>query len=153
MNSCVLMAEVVKNPELRYTPDNLAIAEMLVQFPGQRPEDPSATIKAVGFGNLANEIQQSCHQGDRVILEGRLTMTTIDRPEGFKEKRAELRVGRVHSLGSLASSAMAAPVAPPTNASYRSAPPPAATVPPRSAPAPTPAPAPSDDLDYDEIPF
>jgi single-stranded DNA-binding protein len=150
MNSCVLMAEVVKNPELRYTPDNLPIAEMLVQFPGQRPEDPSATIKAVGFGNLASEIQQSCHQGDRVILEGRLTMTTIDRPEGFKEKRAELRVGKVHSLGSLTSAPMAAPVAPPANANYRSAPPPAASTP---RPAPAPAPAPAADIDYDEIPF
>jgi len=150
MNSCVLMAEIVKDPELRYTPDNLPIVEMLVQFPGQRPEDPSATIKAVGFGNLASEIQQSCHQGDRVILEGRLTMTTIDRPEGFKEKRAELRVGKVHSLGSLTSAPMAAPVAPPANASYRSAPPPAASTP---RPAPTPAPAPAADIDYDEIPF
>lgn len=151
MNSCVLMVEVVKNPELRYTPDNLAIVEMLVQFPGQRPEDPSATIKAVGFGNLASEIQQTCHEGDRVILEGRLTMNTIDRPEGFKEKRAELRVGRVHSVSTLANAPMANPAAPPPTASYRSAPPPAAAVTPR--PAPAPAPAPASDLDYDDIPF
>jgi single-stranded DNA-binding protein len=99
MNSCILMAEIVQEPQLRYTPDNTALAEMLVQFPGIRAEDPPATLKVIGWGNLAQEIQQQYHQGDRVIIEGRLSMNTVDRPEGFKEKRAELTVQRIHSLG------------------------------------------------------
>lgn len=99
MNSCILMAEIVQEPQLRYTPDNTALAEMIVQFPGIRAEDPPATLKVVGWGNLAQEIQQQYHQGDRVIIEGRLSMNTVDRPEGFKEKRAELTVQRIHSLG------------------------------------------------------
>jgi single-stranded DNA-binding protein len=100
MNSYILMAEIIRNPELRYTPDNQTpIAEMLVQFPGLRPEDPAATLKVVGWGNLAQEIQERYHEGDRVVIEGRLTMSTIDRPEGFKEKRAELTAQRIHSLG------------------------------------------------------
>jgi len=28
------MAEIVQEPQLRYTPDQTALAEMLVQFPG-----------------------------------------------------------------------------------------------------------------------
>lgn len=98
MNSCILMAEIVQEPQLRYTPDNTALAEMIVQFAGIRAEDPPATLKVVGWGNLAQEIQQQYHQGDRVIIEGRLSMNTVDRPEGFKEKRAELTVQRIHSL-------------------------------------------------------
>lgn len=98
MNNCVLMAQIVQEPQLRYTPDNkLAITEMLVQFPGLRTEDPPATLKVVGLGNLAQEIQQNYHQGDRVILEGRLTMNTVPL-EGYKEKRAELKVQRIHPL-------------------------------------------------------
>ena len=94
------MAEIIQDPQLRYTPDNqIPIAEMLVQFPGSRPEDPPATLKVVGWGNLAQEIQERYHQGDRVVIEGRLNMNTIDRPEGFKEKRAELTAQRIHSLG------------------------------------------------------
>lgn len=99
MNNCILMAEIVEEPQLRYTPDQTALAEMLVQFPGLRAEDAPATLKVVGWGNLAQQIQQQYHQGDRVIIEGRLSMNTIDRPEGFKEKRAELTVQRIHSLG------------------------------------------------------
>ena len=101
MNTCILMAEIIKEPELRYTPDNQTpIAEMLVQFPGMRPDDPPSTLKVVGWGNLAQEIQSNYHEGDRVVIEGRLAMNTIDRPEGFKEKRAELTAQRLHRLGS-----------------------------------------------------
>ena len=99
MNSCILMAEIVENPQLRYTSDNLEISEMLVRFPGMRPDDPPATLKVVGWGNMAKEIQQNYHEGDRVLIEGRLGMNTIERREGFKEKRAELTVQRIHALG------------------------------------------------------
>ncbi len=98
MNSCILMAEIVQEPQLRYTTDQTALAEMLVQFPGLRNEDPPATLKVVGWGNLAQEIQQQYHQGDHVIIEGRLSMSTVERSEGFKEKRAELTVQKMHPL-------------------------------------------------------
>jgi single-stranded DNA-binding protein len=101
MNSCVLMAEIIQEPQLRYTADNLAVTEMLVQFPNsQRAEDQLVTLKVVGWGNLATEIQQNYHTGDRVIVAGRLGMHTVERQEGFKEKRAELTVQQIQSLGS-----------------------------------------------------
>ncbi len=100
MNVCILMADIIQEPELRYTSDNQTpIVEMLVQFPGVRPEDPPANLKVIGWGNLAQEIQATYHAGDRVVIEGRLSMNTIDRPEGFKEKRAELTAQRLHRLG------------------------------------------------------
>jgi len=103
------MAEIIKDPELRYTQDGQTpIAEMLVQFPGLKAEDPSQTLKVVGWGNLAQQIQEQFHQGDRVVIEGRLGMNTIDRPEGFKEKRAELTASRIHNVETTASFAATA---------------------------------------------
>ncbi|MEX0267835.1 single-stranded DNA-binding protein [Leptolyngbyaceae cyanobacterium UHCC 1019] len=101
MNQCILMADIIQEPELRYTSDNQTpLAEMIVQFAGMRPEDPPSTLKVIGWGNLAQEIQATYHEGDRVVIEGRLNMNTIDRPEGFKEKRAELTATRMHRLAS-----------------------------------------------------
>ncbi|MEA5514376.1 single-stranded DNA-binding protein [Nodularia sp. UHCC 0506] len=101
MNSCVLMAEIIQEPQLRYTAENLAITEMLVQFPNsQRAEDQLVTLKVVGWGNMATEIQQNYHIGDHVLLAGRLGMNTVERQEGFKEKRAELTVQQIQALGS-----------------------------------------------------
>ncbi|MBR8835281.1 MAG: single-stranded DNA-binding protein [Stigonema ocellatum SAG 48.90 = DSM 106950] len=101
MNSCILMAEIIQEPQLRHTPDGMELAEMMVQFPGTRQDDPPSMLRVIGWGNVAKEIYQNHHQGDSVLLEGRLNMNTIDRPEGFKEKRAELTVQRIHLLGGI----------------------------------------------------
>lgn len=100
MNSCILMAQIIQDPELRYTSDNQTpITQMLVQFPSQRSEDPPTTLKVVGWGNFAHELKENYSAGDRVVIEGRLSMNTVERPEGFKEKRAELTASRIYKLG------------------------------------------------------
>ena len=99
MNSCVLMAEIASEPQLRTTQDNLDVVEMIVRFDGLREEDPPATIKVLGWGNLASNIKNHYNQGDRVVIEGRLSMNTIEMQEGYKEKRAELVASHIFSLG------------------------------------------------------
>jgi single-strand DNA-binding protein len=117
MNNCILLAEIIQDPQLRYTSDTQTpIAEMLVQFPGLRADDPASTLKVIGWGNLAQEIQEKYHTGDRVVIEGRLGMNTLERPEGFKEKRAELTAQRIHVVGSDTPMADSAPVNPTTAA-------------------------------------
>lgn len=160
MNSCILMAEIIQAPELRYTSDTQTpIAEMLVQFPGLRPEDPPATLKVVGWGNLAQEIQERYREGDRVVIEGRLGMNTVDRPEGFKEKRAELTAQRIHSLGAdtaLETSPTMTATSPAFSAPAPVSAPPVPTTPRSAAPAKTPArkvQAPPSETDFDDIPF
>ncbi len=99
MNTFILMAKVVRSPELRYTQENQRpVAEMLVEFEAVKAEDSPSTLKVVGWGNLATEIQEKYSEGDRLIIEGRLSMILLERPEGFKEKRAELVASRVYSL-------------------------------------------------------
>jgi single-strand DNA-binding protein len=168
MNNCILMAEITQDPQLRYTSDNqTAVAEMIVQFAGLRDDEPMATLKVVGWGNLAQEIQERYHQGDRVIIEGRLGMNTIDRQEGFKEKRAELTVQRIHlldagttvttsaeAIGTTRTGGAAAPVGAPPAA--KAAPAPSTPATPKAAPARVPAAAkaaPPVESFEDEIPF
>jgi single-stranded DNA-binding protein len=116
MNSCILMAEIVQEPQLRYTADNQTqITEMLVEFPGPKQDDPPETLKVVVWGNLAQETYDRYRPGDRVVIEGRLSMNTVDRPEGFKEKRAELTAQRIHSLELNAGRAQATRTPSPSN--------------------------------------
>ncbi|MBD2326459.1 single-stranded DNA-binding protein [Alkalinema sp. FACHB-956] len=150
MNSCIIMAEITQEPQLRYTQDNqMAIAEMRVQFPGLRPEDPPSSLKVLGWGNLAQEVHQQYHLGDQVVIEGRLSMNTVDRPEGFKEKQAELTISKIYSLG--AAAAMSTP--PATTSPAPEAPAPKATSTRSKAPkTTTPSPA-NNETDFDDIPF
>jgi single-stranded DNA-binding protein len=150
MNNCILMAEVVQDPQLRYTSDTQTpIAEMVVQFDPIREGEPVESIKVIGWGNLAQEIQEACHQGDRILIEGRLNMNTFDRPEGFKEKRAELTAQRIHFMDEQAGKSLSGLTASSTSSTSK----PTANSP---APSPTKAAQASEspaEANYDEIPF
>ena len=100
MNSCVLMAKIVEDPQLRSTQDQVSVSSMLVEFPSTREEDPPGTLQVEGWGNLAEEIKNTYSIGDNIIIEGRLSMNLFDMPEGYKEKRAKLVASRIYPVGS-----------------------------------------------------
>ena len=57
VNHCLLEAEVLEAPQIRYTQDSQTpIAEMTVQIAGLRPDDPPGTLKVVGWGILAQDL-------------------------------------------------------------------------------------------------
>jgi single-stranded DNA-binding protein len=162
MNSFTLLAEIVQAPQLRYTSDNQTpVAEMLVQLAGLQEDAPPETLKVVSWNALAQEIQTNYHQGDRVILEGYLSMKTIDRPEGFKEKRAEMTAQRIHHIDG----GVVAPTPAPVARSAAPAPAPTSVARPstsksrksKTSEVPVSASAPSvatvPEADYDAIPF
>ena len=161
MNHCLLEVDVLEAPQVRYTQDNQTpVAEMLVQIDGLRPDDPPGQLKVVGWGNLAQDLQNRVQPGQRLVLEGRLRMSTVSRQDGVKAKRAEFTLARLHPLGTPASPAPAAapvPVPPSPPPARRAAAPPAApTAQPAVAP-PQPSwnasPRVPDLPDDDDIPF
>ena len=86
-------------PQVRYTQDNQTpVAEMAVQIEGLRPDDPPGQLKVVGWGSLAQDLQNRVQVGQHLVLEGRLRMNTVTRPDGVKEKRAEFTLSRLHPL-------------------------------------------------------
>ena len=98
MNSIVLMAEIVTEPEMRFTPDNLAVASMLVSFPSNRQGEADYQVRVATFGETAQQVADTYVVGDRVTVEGQLHINTIER-EGRNEKRAELNARRIYKLG------------------------------------------------------
>ena len=126
MNHCVLEVEVIDAPTVRYTQDNQTpIAEMAVRFDALREGDPPGELKVVGWGNLAQELQNRVQTGQRLLIEGRLRMNTMPRGDGMKEKRAEFTLARLHPIGaaSTGSSPAGRPPAPaPAPAAGRQAP-------------------------------
>ena len=100
VNHCLLEVEVLEAPQVRYTQDNQTpVAEMAVQFDGLRPDDPAGQLKVVGWGSLAQDLQNRVQVGQRLMVEGRLRMNTVSRQDGGKEKRAEFTLSRLHPLG------------------------------------------------------
>ena len=120
MNHCLLEVEVLEAPQVRYTQDNQTpVAEMAVQFDGLRPDDPPGQLKVVGWGSLAQELQNRVQVGQRLMVEGRLRMNTVTRQDGVKEKRAEFTLSRLHPVGGSGAGAPMAASAPAPMAASR----------------------------------
>ena len=114
MNHCLLEVDVLEAPQVRYTQDNQTpVAEMTVRLDGLRPDDPPGQLKVVGWGNLAQDLQNRVQVGQRLMIEGRLRMNTVTRQDGVKEKRAEFTLSRLHPLGASAPAASAPTAAAP----------------------------------------
>ena len=88
---------VKKAPTVRFTQDNKTpLAEIEVEFDSLRTEAPPSTIKVVGWGKLAEELQNTVQVNSKLVIEGRLRMNSVPRQDGTKEKRAEFTLSRVH---------------------------------------------------------
>lgn len=167
MNSCILMVQIVSDPELRSTQDQVSVSSMMVEFESTREGEEPGKVQVEGWGNLAEEIKNSYGAGDRIIVEGRLSMNLFDMPEGYKEKRAKLVASKVYPLGgstmntssfSTSDQTYQAPSNPPDNVvDFSPTPQPqAAPIPSNTAAVETPeptAPASGGNEDWDEIPF
>jgi single-stranded DNA-binding protein len=158
VNHCVLEVEVLEAPQVRYTQDNQTpVAEMAVQIEGLRPDDPPGQLKVVGWGNLAQDLQNRVQVGQRLMLEGRLRMNIVTRADGVKEKRAEFTLARLHPLaGGGATAQAAAPRSVPRPVAARPAPasgPASAQPPAPEAPTWNTSPLVPDLPEDDDIPF
>ena len=92
---------VKKAPTVRFTQDNKTpLAEIEVEFDSLRADDPPCSIKVVGWGKLAEELQNTVQVNSKLVIEGRLRMNTIPRQDGTKEKQAEFTLSRIHPFSS-----------------------------------------------------
>ena len=97
MNHCILEVLVKKAPTVRFTQDNKTpLAEIEAEFASLRADAPPSTIKVIGWGKLAEELQNTVQINSKLVIEGRLRMNSIPRQDGTKEKRAEFTLSRIH---------------------------------------------------------
>ena len=93
------MLEVIvkKAPTVRFTQDNKTpLAEIEAEFENLRTDAPPSTIKVVGWGKLAEELQNKVQVNSKLVIEGRLRMNSLTRQDGTKEKQAEFTLARIH---------------------------------------------------------
>ncbi len=101
MNHCMLEVLVKKGPTVRFTQDNKTpLAEIEAEFDNLRADAPPSAIKVIGWGKLAEELQNTVQVNSKLVIEGRLRMNTVPRQDGTKEKRAEFTLSRIHPLSS-----------------------------------------------------
>src|SRR5690606_15137430 len=102
MNHVVLIGRLVRDPELRYTPQGVAVGSftLAVDRPftnsqGQREAD---FIDVVVWRKLAETIAQHLQKGRLVAVQGRLQIRSYEDRDGNRRKAAEVVAHEVRFL-------------------------------------------------------
>jgi len=118
LNKVLLIGNLTKDPELRYTPQGAAVVNLRIavntRFKDKKGEVKTDTcfINAVVWGQLAETCNQYLHKGRSVLIDGRLQSRSWQDQEGKNRSVIEVRADRVQFLspaGSAAGNAASTP--------------------------------------------
>jgi single-strand DNA-binding protein len=104
-NKVLLMGNLTKDPELRYTPQGTAVVNLRLavnrKFKDRNQEwkDEVCFITAVVWDKQAETCNQYLHKGSSVFIEGRLQSRSWEDASGNKRSVIEVRAERVQFLG------------------------------------------------------
>ncbi|MCX6835311.1 MAG: single-stranded DNA-binding protein [candidate division Zixibacteria bacterium] len=129
VNKAILIGNLGKDPELKYTPGGHAVANFSLattdRWTGQDGQKNERTVwhNIVAWGKQAELVKEYLHKGRQVYIEGRIDNRSYDKKDGSgKGYISEVVVTKIQCLGSKSdvgsSSASAdAPSAPPPEGS------------------------------------
>lgn len=95
-----ITGKVVKNPEKRFTQNDLPITDFTIDI---NPQDESL-VRVVAIGNQAENIEQNIKAQDTVIVEGRLQTNTVKTTGGKDRKVFEINASTVEKISAQSSS-------------------------------------------------
>ena len=104
-NKVLLMGNLTKDPELRYTPQGTAVANLRMavnrkyRTKDQELKEEVCFITAVVWNKQAETCNQYLHKGSAVFVEGRLQSRTWEDNTGAKRSVIEVRAERVQFMG------------------------------------------------------
>lgn len=105
-NKVLLMGNLTKDPELRYTPQGTAVVNLRLAVNrrfkdrNQEMKEEVCFVTAVVWDKQAETCNQYLHKGSPVFVEGRLQSRSWEDNSGQKRNVIEVRVERVQFLGS-----------------------------------------------------
>jgi len=104
-NKVLLMGNLTKDPELRYTPQGTAVANLRLavnrkfKTKTQETKEEVCFITAVVWDKQAEVCNQYLHKGSSCFVEGRLQSRSWEDASGQKRNVIEVRAERVQFLG------------------------------------------------------
>lgn len=105
MNSVNIIGRVGRDPELRYTPSNMAVLDLGLALTdrvkrGEKWEDETSWIEVTFFGKTAETVSKYVAKGDNLGVSGRLKQDEwTDKESGAKRSKVKVICERVKLLG------------------------------------------------------
>jgi single-strand DNA-binding protein len=95
-NKVILIGNLTRDPQLRYTPSQMAVCEFGLAINRRRrnsageQQDETCFVDITAWSKQAETISKYLAKGRQILVEGRLTFDRWETPEG--QKRSKLRV-------------------------------------------------------------
>ena len=91
-NTVTVVGNVTRDPELRFTPNGAAVTSFGLAWnrKGQNDEDVVSFFDVTCWSGLAENVAESIHKGDRVVVYGRLDQRSWENPEGERRSKVEI---------------------------------------------------------------
>jgi len=97
LNRVEVIGNLTRDPELRFTPNNQAVASFAVATnrrykdqSGAWVDSPPEYHEIVVWGQLAERCNQVLHKGERIYVSGRLQTRSWEAQDGSKKYKTEL---------------------------------------------------------------
>jgi single-strand DNA-binding protein len=153
----VVSGTIDTQPEKRFTPNNIAVANFFLTVEPLRAGEEPYRVKVTCWRQVAETATEHLQKGDTILVEGRLLLQSFQSPEGVQKKAFEVEATLVEKL---AGPSFALPVARADQPAANGAPRQAAQQPQAQTPVAAAAPAAASQETYyeslltvDDIPF
>jgi single-strand DNA-binding protein len=104
LNQVLLVGNLTKDPELRYTPSGTAVITLRIAVntpfkdkSGQLQKD-TCFINVVAWGHMAENCNQYLQKGRQVLVDGRLQSRSWQDKDGNNRNTIEVRANRVQFM-------------------------------------------------------
>ena len=102
-NQVVIVGNLTRDPELRYTPNGAALVKLGVAVSrrikddatGQWRDAETSFFNVTAWRSLAENVAESLTQGSRVVVVGRLRTNSWETPEGEKRSVVEIEAEEI----------------------------------------------------------
>jgi single-strand DNA-binding protein len=106
LNKVLLIGNLVADPELRFTPNGAAVANLRIavnhRYQGNNGDwvDEASFFNIVAWGRQAEVANEYLKKGRPILVEGRLQSRSWETPEGQKRSTVEIVSSRIQFLNS-----------------------------------------------------
>ena len=102
-NKVILMGNLTRDPELRYNPNNTAVANFSLAVnrkyrQGDESKEEVSFLDVVVFGKQAENCSQYLNKGSSVLVEGRLQQRRWETDDGQKRNKVEVVANNVQFM-------------------------------------------------------
>lgn len=111
LNKVLLIGNLTRPPELRYTPSGAAVADMRMavsrNYTTQSGEkrDETAFLTVIAWGKTAENCSEYLDKGSQIFVEGRIQTRDWEGKDGQKRSATEIVAERIQFLSRLKSAA------------------------------------------------